>query len=86
MTIKATTTLNTNMKEWYKNSYPDDDCAKYMSDTATFQGLFDALDFRHDVYKCIGVGDSIIRERIFSALATIIGTSYEYVYEQWMLA
>ena len=48
--------------------------------------LFNALDARQDVYKTLGVNDSGIRERCFKKLADIIGSDYEYVYDQWRKA
>ena len=31
-----------------------------------------------------GVYDSLVRERIFEKLAEIIGTDYDYIYDQWV--
>ena len=77
------TTEKTKIKDWYTTTYPDDDLGTELS-TATFYDLFEALDHYKDVYKVLGVGDSIIRERVFSELAKIMKVDYEYVYEQWL--
>ena len=53
---------------------------------ADFEGLFETLDHYGDVYEYIGVGDSMIREALFSRLAEIMGCGYEVVYEQWLAA
>jgi len=37
-----------------------------------------------DVYRYIGVSDSIIRERLFERLAVELEVSYEYVYNLWL--
>jgi len=36
------------------------------------------------VYALLGESDSIVRERVFDALATMMGVSYEVVYYQWL--
>lgn len=72
------------MRDWYISTYPDDELGVYINQGITFEDLFDALDNYQDVYKTIGVADSIVRERLFSQLAWIIGTDYGYVYGQWM--
>jgi len=75
-----------NIKKWYMANYPEDTCGAYIDPATTFEDLFAALDSYQDVYKYLGTGDSIIRERCFSKLAEIIGTDYDYIYEQWMKA
>jgi hypothetical protein len=37
-----------------------------------------------DIYGYIGVGDSIVRERVFDALEKICGVPYEESYEMWL--
>jgi hypothetical protein len=44
------------------------------------------LDTYQDVYKYIGIADSIIRERIFEKLANEMGIDYNEIYNQWLLA
>lgn len=73
------------LKEFYMTEFPTDDLGASINPNATFVGLFDTLDFRQDVYDYIGVIDSLIRERLFSKLAELIGTDYKYVYDQWLL-
>jgi len=73
------------IKEYYTRNFPSDELGEELNDTATFDTLLIILFTRKDVYKYIGVGDSIIRERIFERLAEIKGISYNDVYYQWML-
>lgn len=73
------------IKEWYQKEYPSDELGEEMSPTATWQGLFDCLDYKGDVYAFLGVGDSIVRERVFERLALLIDADYDYVYNQWLL-
>lgn len=77
--------IDTRMKDWYAYAYSEDNFGERIDDKNTFQDLFDCLDSHGDVYECIGCGDSLIRERMFAKLAEIIGETYDYVYEQWMM-
>ena len=35
-------------------------------------------------YAFLGVQDSIVRERVFDALATLMGCWYYHIYHQWL--
>ena len=74
------------IKQWYCNEYPEDELGEEIDPYITFEDLFDVLDNYQDVYEALGVDDSIIRERAFAMLATIMGVEYEYIYEQWLRA
>lgn len=74
------------LRDWYVKKFPDDEIGKEIDPVADFDGLFETLDNYRDVYEYIGVGDSIIRERLFSRLAEIMECDYEVVYEQWLAA
>lgn len=73
-----------NVREWYMKEYPTDELGPEIKEDATFEDVFEALDRHEDFYDFIGVGDSIVRERIFEELADIMGTDYDYVYYQWL--
>lgn len=75
---------NTNIKNWYTETYPSDDLGQELNDDITFYDLFYCLDHYHDVYELLGDIDSVVRERCFQALATIMGVNYEYIFEQWL--
>ena len=55
-----------------------------MLDENTFEDLFNTLKNKIDVYSLFGVGDSVIRERLFERLAEIEGVKYSYIYDLWM--
>ena len=74
------------IKEYYLSNYPTDDLGNEIDENATFKGLFHILDTYEDVYKYIGIADSIIRERIFEKLANEMGVDYNEIYNQWLLA
>ena len=75
----------TRIRGWYLKAYPTDDLGEEIDPNVTFEDIFNTLDARRDVYRVIGVVDSIIRERVFAQLAKIMGTPYEYVFDQWLL-
>ena len=73
------------IKEFYLNEYPTDELGVELNENATFVGLLDVLhNNTKDVYDYIGVGDSIIRERVFERLAEILEMPYDYVYNLWL--
>ena len=74
------------IKAWYTSKYPNDDLGRELISGVTFTNLFTALDTYKDIYEVLGVGDSIIRERVFSKLAEVMNVDYEYIYSQWLLA
>jgi len=75
-----------NMREYYLENFPTDEMGIEINENATFEGLFRVLDNYEDVYEYIGVGDSVIRERVFSRLSEIMGVTYDEVYSQWLMA
>lgn len=75
-----------NIKNYYVSTFPTDELGIEINSEATFEGLFRELNNYGDVYEYIGVGDSIVRERVFEKLAEIMGVEYDEVYSQWLLA
>lgn len=72
------------IKEFYLNNYPTDELGIEINEKATFAGLVTHLFGDMDVYDYIGVGDSLVRERLFEELAKQLDTSYDYVYNMWL--
>lgn len=72
------------IKDFYLNEYPTDELGVELNEKATFAGLVTILFGDMDVYNYIGVGDSLVRERLFSELANQLNTSYDYVYNLWL--
>lgn len=73
------------IRKWYLKTFPEDTFGKEINSEATFMDVFEALDWHTSVYNAIGVGDSIIRERVFDELAKITGYDLDVIYDQWML-
>ena len=74
------------IREFYLEAFPTDELGIEINPKATFDGLFRVLDNYGDVYEYIGVGDSLIRERVFEKLSEIMGVTYDEVYSQWLMA
>lgn len=73
-----------NIKQFYLENYPTDELGIELKDDTTFTGLLNELFTKNDIYGYIGVGDSIIRERLFMELSEILKCSYDYVYDLWL--
>jgi hypothetical protein len=72
------------IKEYYVENFPTDDLGLELNETPTFPGLLNKLIVGEDVYRYIGVTDSIVRERLFEKLAETLNVSYDYVYKLWL--
>jgi len=75
--------MNT-IKEYYIENFPTDELALELNETPTFSGLLNQLIVGGDVYRYIGVSDSVIRERLFERLAEELEVNYDYVYNLWL--
>ena len=83
--IKEKFNGQTKLHDFYKECYPTDrEMIKQINRNATFQDAFECLQVGFNFYAFLGVNDSIVRERVFEALATLMGCSYEYIYYQWL--
>ena len=72
------------IKQFYLETYPTDHMGKDIKDNATFVGFVTQLVDNGDVYKYVGVYDSLIRERLFSELAKQLKTTYDCIYNLWL--
>ena len=72
------------IREFYLERYPTDDLGLELNETPTFAGLLNQLIVGGDVYRYIGVADSVIRERLFERLAEELNVKYDYVYNLWL--
>ena len=75
--------LKRNIKLYYKKNYPDDELGNEIRDI-TFLELFKNLDRGINIYETINVNDSIVRERLFQALADLFDSDYNYIYHKWL--
>lgn len=72
------------IREFYLENYPTDELGLELNETPTFSGLLNQLITNSDVYRYIGVSDSLVRERLFTKLAEELNTTYDYVYNLWL--
>lgn len=74
----------TKIKDFYMEAYPTDELGKDIHGDITFQDAFECLQAGFNFYTFLGAQDSIVRERVFDALATLMGCSYDHIYYQWL--
>ena len=75
----------TKLFDFYRVCYPTDtEMIEKINRNATFQDAFECLQAGFNFYAFLGVDDSLVRERVFDALATLMGCSYEHIYYQWL--
>ena len=65
--------------------YSGDELGGEIPKSLTFMDVYMGLINHVGVYGMLGkAADSIVRERIFQALADSLGAPYEWVYDMWM--
>ena len=70
------------IKDWYVKAYPTDDLGERLN--GTFKGALQTLLRGDDIYDYICVGDSLIRERLFSQLSKMLDVDYDEIYNVWL--
>lgn len=65
-------------------AYPTDDMGAELNGSLTFSELVAGDTFDQDIYEVLGVGDSLVRERVFQETASRTGASYQDVYEYFI--
>lgn len=74
--------FDASIKDWYMGAYKEDDLGDRLN--GTFKGALQTLLRGDDIYDYIGVGDSLIRERLFSQLAKMLDVDYDEIYNVWL--
>lgn len=72
---------------WYRNAFPDDDIVDGAPEDRwglTFADVYGAMEDGGDFYEIIGIGDSVVRERVFGGIADAYGIDYDAVYDLWL--
>lgn len=76
---------NTSVKEWYLKAFPLDIVGMEIDDEVTFIEVYEGMKQGKDVYDLLGLNiDSLVRERIFGQLTTILNVEYDHVYKLWL--
>lgn len=73
------------VKDWYLSEYPNDEIGNEINPKITFNDIREIIDSHKNIYKFLGVTDSLVRQRIFSELAKDLNVNYEVVYDAWSL-
>lgn len=86
--VSNETEYKSSIKSWYEKAY-DDDLASELNPESTFEDLWITLTAKGDtkaqeVYNVLGVGDSVVRERVFGHLATLLNVDYDVIYYMWL--
>jgi hypothetical protein len=71
-----------NIKKWYLETFPDDEMGENINDNADFTEM-DYYEVRH-IYDYLGDIDTVIRERVFEKLASLLNMEYKEVYDIWL--
>lgn len=74
----------TNVKKWYTKTYPKDDLGQEIRESINFWSLWSLMSQGYDIYNILGVGDSMIRERVFEKLSEILEIDYNVIYQKWL--
>lgn len=70
---------------WYQEKFPQDEWGNAMLNKGiTFQDVYECLQVGFNIYALLGAGDSVVRERVFDALATLMNCDYSVIYYQWL--
>lgn len=76
--------MENKIKIWYTDKFKADPLGKEISDNVTFDELYSDLKAGKNIYKTIGVYDSIVRERLFNELAKRHSVEYDTIFNMWM--
>ncbi len=74
-----------NIRDWYTSAYPNDEAGLDIHPNATFKDLRDEVNRPNpiSVYGMLGE-DSVVRERAFTRLAELSGSSYASIYSAFL--
>ena len=70
--------------DWYVQNFPSDELGRDIDPKLTFDDALKAVSLGSGFYDAIGVGDSVVRGRVFQELADRNGVSYDNIYEAWL--
>lgn len=76
--------VNATVRNWYMHAFPEDELGSRISPKLTFDAALEAVSRGSGFYDALGVGDSVVRERVFEEMAERNGLSYEDIYSSWL--
>ena len=72
------------VKDYYVDMFPNDELGAELNPELTFDQVYKALEKGEEIYDVLGVGDSIVRERVFAELARRRNVDYDVIYYLWL--
>jgi len=82
-TKKISAAKRINVRKWYMKTYPIDELGGEINQKLTLWDVYTYLSQGYDVYKVIGVSDSVIRERVFEKLSKVLDVDYDTIYNMF---
>jgi len=83
MNMAADGDIDQKVREWYTAEYPTDELGPKINDI-TFRDFAEGMNRGDDVYKTLGVEDSIVRERVFDRMSKTLQVDYDVIYSKWL--
>jgi len=74
--------FSASIRKWYVKAYPTDDLGPEL--VGNFAGALETMARGGDIYDYMAVGDSLVRERLFTRLSEMLGVDYDHIYELWL--
>lgn len=74
--------FSASIRKWYVKAYPTDDLGPEL--VGNFAGALETMAKGGCIYDYMGVGDSLVRERLFTRLSEMLGLDYEHIYQLWL--
>lgn len=73
------------VRDYYTKAYKSDELGAKIKPELTFSQAFNGMKKGKDIYDLMGVSDSVVRERVFCALAEMYaGGDYGEIYNLWL--
>ena len=71
------------LREWYMEAFPSDELGEFLNEIS-FEDIWKYMYRGQDVYELMGVGDSLVRERVLLEMSERFDTDYEVIYTMWI--
>lgn len=81
-TKPTTPALTDSIRDWYMANYPTDELGKELS-SLSFGEILTRMNQGEDFYELMGVGDSLLRERLFTGSSLATGLPYDTFYNRY---
>ena len=76
--------MNTKIKDWYLEEYPQSEKGKLLKDNITFDDLYEWLDKPGNITEFLGTDYWLVRGNVFEQLAYILGCDFQEIEQQWL--